>query len=337
MLDQEVWRHLRLFQIPEYCDRVLEMMSDLTTEEKDFRASLIGFSLIQAEEYLQQALKATIYTKPLLVYYGLLALTRCIISVRLPGSESVEKHLKGGHGAGFTKGENLAQCTVTIRKKGVISSLLNSFGYLNFAKENIKVSLLLSLLPYLKQEYEAVYQRQSRIILCEPGVIKFEALKISVVGELLEECKQILTLANQKVKKNDPNFPSDIWYSRNDNILCIDYKGLFILQEIGVLQKIQGSYYLSLGYISNSDMRITLDQCIIFFILSYALSMLVRYSPNEWDSYAGHVRKGERIIVDRLMQTTIEYYPEFTLSLLNGNSQNVLSNFMDLIDGFTIK
>ncbi|HBV97364.1 MAG: hypothetical protein JL50_08665 [Peptococcaceae bacterium BICA1-7] len=336
MLDQEVWRHLRLFQIPEYCDRVLEMMSYLTTEEKDFRTSLIGFSLIQAEEYLQQALKATIYTKPLLVYYGLLALTRCIISVRLPGSESVKEHIKV-HGAGFIKGENLAECSVNIWGKGAIPALLNSFGYSDLANENIKIDLLLSLLPYLKQEYEAVYQRESRTILCEPGSIRFETLKINVVGELHEECKQVLTLATEQMNQNDPDYKGKIWYPRNDGIICIDYNGLFVLQNIGVLQKIQKSYYFSLGYISNNGMRLTLNQCIIFFILSYALSMLVRYSPNEWDSYAGHVRKGERIIVDRLMQTTIEYYPEFTLSLLNDNSQNVLSNFMDLIDGFTIK
>lgn len=88
---EAVWRQLCLFEDPEYAEEMLLKHSQVKIERNNNRkkqASQIGYSIRQAREFFQAASRATHATRPTLLYYGAVSLSRCCCLLKLGGEIS---------------------------------------------------------------------------------------------------------------------------------------------------------------------------------------------------------------------------------------------------------
>lgn len=74
-LEEGVWRYLDLFSQLAYLEKATGSLK---------RANLINLCLRQGKEYYQTSKEATVLTKPLLLFYGMLNLSKALILLRKP-------------------------------------------------------------------------------------------------------------------------------------------------------------------------------------------------------------------------------------------------------------
>jgi hypothetical protein len=309
---EEPWRHLRLYRLKNQSIGALDAIKDLPNEEKEFRANLIVYSLVQAEEYLNAASAVSLTTQPLLVSYSLLALSRCMIALRLPGDQQMFNCLQS-HGAKFTVGNSLLDCTLTFKKEGIIPRLLHAANDLPLYGKTISFGDLLSMLPQLHCEYEVTYDLKSRVI---PGNREnlMEYLSFKTDGNQLEECEQLISIFDSKLKNETPAVSDyDVRLSKRNGLLYATGKAMPYLKKYKIIQEYKGIWYLSLGYNLDEHDRIWISQCSLIYTLCFALGMLVRYHPILWDRLTGQASAEDRPVAERLMKTATEEFPRITL------------------------
>ena len=73
-MDRTVWEPLQRFESRDYLTKYYKQKHDRDLSEK--RSQEIGASFIQGREYFTSALNASNLVKPLLLYYGITALSR---------------------------------------------------------------------------------------------------------------------------------------------------------------------------------------------------------------------------------------------------------------------
>jgi hypothetical protein len=87
----EIWRQLCLFEDPDYAEEMLLKHSQVEYTRSGNRkkqACQIGFSMRQAREYYLAASGVSLATRPILLYYGAVALSRCCCLLKLGGEVS---------------------------------------------------------------------------------------------------------------------------------------------------------------------------------------------------------------------------------------------------------
>lgn len=304
LAEQEVWRYLRLYCTTNQCRTLLNNIPDLSVDEKYKRIAMIQLSLVQAEEFFAATDRVSVYTSPLLLYYGILSLTRCIMSIKTSNIDNVFNN----HGAMFKYGNSYFNSSIIIRGYGVIPSLIKTLsGNMLEAKDSISIEYLLSLLPHVEHEYFATYDKPQNIIWGKKNLIYNSYVELNPEDRYLE-CKSILESIPSNIEPKD-------WYTQNDH--CIEIANPYKYLELKILQEYLDRIYFSFGLKTANANHIWLSQCEIIFLLLFALSMLVRYHPIEWDSLIGHRLSRERQIIERLILISKKYYPLFVFDLFN--------------------
>ena len=91
---QHVWQMLRFFlDVPSTAKEICEAQGITGTSLKrnvEKQAEQIGYCVRQAEEYFTASSKVSLATRPLLMYYGAVSLSRALILLKLDGSHSLD-------------------------------------------------------------------------------------------------------------------------------------------------------------------------------------------------------------------------------------------------------
>lgn len=304
--NDEAWRLLRLLRSENQSKDVLSGILDLTEAEMDYRIKLISLSVVQAEDFFSAAQRAGISTSPLLLYYGALALSRCLLSTRLPGNVKIANVLTH-HGGKFSISQTLSESTIIIKEFGVIPKLMEALSEPILSKQHIELGKLLALLPQLAYEYQVSYNLYPCNIQSIENSFFKAYLNMRPPKEQLDESRQI--------SMPDVYHPND-WYIQNDEIIVFTNDGVYKLRESKRLQIYQDRFFFSMGLEINETERVWLSQYCILYLLSFALGMLVRYHPNELDLWAGHTLAKDRLIVERLIKCISKDIPIFIANLI---------------------
>jgi hypothetical protein len=92
--DAEVWKYLRLFLNPERTAKQIreihKIEADKYVRNIEKQAIQIGHCIRQAEEYFRASADVGLATKPLLLYYGAVALSRALILLKKDGTYSLD-------------------------------------------------------------------------------------------------------------------------------------------------------------------------------------------------------------------------------------------------------
>lgn len=328
---EDVWNILIEYETRDLVERAYRERHGRTLSASAVRE--ITSSFIQAREYYLNAKRSAITVRPLLQYYGVLALSRGLVLTLSKGLSA--SALKSGHGL-ETKDWNgvlnnglttIGDLQVEIRK-GAFYELITATQNKNYFKANssrvnwqipfeipdvgnsFNLESIVERIPDISREYE-VWK-----------AAKFISIKLNGLSVDNEQSRFELTLPttiNQDWLKYV--FPdemcSDLNINRQTDKIIISYTGSFIPY---FAQLTDGPFGIGDVYIVPPPQHgIYLNTISLYYAASYFLGMLARYFPSTWISL-GRVEKGDSIwpLINRLMDLIQERVPEIVLDLLRG-------------------
>jgi len=201
-IEEGVWRYIDLFS--EYYD----LRKRTNSTEK---ASQISFCLRQASEYYQASKQATILTKPVLLYYGMLNLCKALILLKNPGISLQNSLTTHGlrHVSPTSNSSLLAlSCRVEKSAKSVFYNLLRAA-----TKDRFTIQTIINSNSAI-QDSASDYSKQSLIAVGKNYRISDVVIVIPELFELLlgttNLCPRIVPISHfsfrQKVDKQERSF-----------------------------------------------------------------------------------------------------------------------------------
>mgnify|MGYP001472047640 CR=1 FL=1 len=329
-MKNDAWNQLFEFESKDLLQQYFKDVYAL--EAMDWKVREISSNVIQAREYFRSTRLADISVKPLLLYYGVLSLSRALVLVLNPKKR--ECTLKASHGLSISnwsetiESRNFQKLRVVIGTGSFSETVIATenqmyFRFRSSAREfkagltippsgtEVDLEKVFMYLPDLYEEYQLWTGSQLPFGLLEGSerigdFLKFSLYKRNATRELAEQifpveyCKERQIEDNGetiKIKFKDegtwgPNYAQK-WY------------GVFDMPELCVVPVLGND----IGFTSLSAM----------FLVSYVLGMMVRYYPTTWISI-GSVQKGDRIfpLINRTLQLIEHKYPEIVLDYLQG-------------------
>lgn len=345
-INQKVWEQLRRFENQDYVESLL-----LLPEHKSTRMSVaklqdkregITYAIRQAESYYEVANRAPIRIRPLLLYYGMLNLSKALIllgknSYTLaldPSNKQLRSH-------GLSVGSRIPK-DKRIRN-GV--NLLEEFCYPGdgvysllrqcYSTTPLPVSFrtdvrgLLSLVPEQWQIYQDYFQAQGLL----PSVVKVRGYhygdKPGDATTKITDTYQTLVFKDDKLlfmNKKASEKSSEQTLKRLFPALATDYTQLHDTmsyssntQSTSIDDHIVLSSTLTEGEFaliqSGSANLCDLD---IHFMLMYILSNLVRYTPHKWSQLVDSSSVDELFLIEGFLEVSQTKFPNLILNELLG-------------------
>jgi hypothetical protein len=327
---KEVWHKLIEFETRDLVERAIKRRHERSPSARAINEITSNF--IQAREYYLNAERSAITVRPLLLYYGVLALNRgLILTLDIKLSESA---LKPAHGLAIKEWretlknelKNIGLLKVCITE-GTFYDLLRVTGNKSYFKANssgvnweasfslpeIRTCLtfedIVKSIPDLSEEYqvwkneEFVSKKVEEFTRQEPDhyVMKLnqpekaEHLEMIFPGVDYERLDEDTTKLTVKFPVSFvPYFTQKIPKGASS---------IFGIGDVYLVPPIQKDVYLNM--------------LSLYFSASYVLGMMVRYFPSVWISL-GRVEKGDSVfpLINRLMSIIQNDYPQLVLDFL---------------------
>lgn len=137
-----VWRHVERFGTIESMTRVATKWSDPS------KANVASLRVRQAVELRRSSRDASVLTRPLMLYYAMLNLTRSVMAT--PSGEFGSPT----HGLSYVAGSSLLDCAAKTNSKGTFVQFVSSLGYKDdLAKHRLTLRDLLAQIPELRRDF----------------------------------------------------------------------------------------------------------------------------------------------------------------------------------------
>lgn len=306
MFERKTWQQLACFESHDYVGTWYKARHNRTANAEHTKEITSCFS--QGREYFASAADAAISVKPLLLYYGALALVRGVIL--LSNSYKREASLKPNHGlevvdwqqtlaggianvldlkvraTSGTFGE-LVESVANLQPTAWFSHAHNQWGFYHaaypkpaFATDGTTFTLddLVSRDHRLLDLYERTTGRASRVLLGEL-VAENNHVDVSIfhTESLTKAQVEALAPTGTTVKDRNgarrmPHVPN--YYYR---VSAADLEAVKAL--LPATQYIKGEVVFVLEAFPNGD---RLNEFLRTFLLAYCMGMLVRYFPSKW-------------------------------------------------------
>jgi hypothetical protein len=276
------------------------------------------YAIKQAREYYKAAACCGIVTKPLLLYYGMMSLSRALISTRDPEYPSTTSVLKHGLSTRKLKRSEYQFATdeIRIQKDGIFSVLHKTLGGPALETgQRFRMRDLLAVLPELihcfTQVYGSPWVCEVDIQPCEEGYRwKLPRSFIQANGKTREE---FLALLNR-------HSGEETSFSCPDPV---DEHGWFSLLQRSpspahplILEDISGSYHIRLPH----ENELVLPEISLHFMLMFMLGMLCRYETERWGELVLDGVSQEMYIIHEFLNVSMRKFPNLILNQLFGET-----------------
>jgi hypothetical protein len=345
-----VWERFFLYESKDIISRIYyEKHNREVTSQK---AGEIISHFVQGREYFKSAKQSAEVVRPLLFYYGALALSRGLILFL--DTNARETSLKGSHGLGaykwnetlanglhelpnvkvtFSKGTFMELLTVT---RNIERWQVNTAPHPNpyFGETNLETNLdggfsitlndILSRIPELADTYIEVFHKLPKSYQANVFILNKETqTDISIMNT-------IAGLPGEEVVRNEFGISPDVQITYQDNSYFLGniHHMWFRLKHDNELElnkilphiKNRGDNdYFIIAPLENGN---RFSSLVSFFVLSYFMGMLVRYYPSQWQSLINR-SKGDITfpILIKAMNVLEEKFPSLIMDeLLFGTS-----------------
>jgi hypothetical protein len=332
----KVWEYLRRFRSVQYCERYLRNLIPVGSPHLALvltKARQIASIIEQAEQYFNSARDSAWQIRPLLTYYGMVGLAKCLIlagdngyTLESTNPSSAEQEMHGLSWKTQTPADNAIRdgnglldefCYVrTSTNRSGLYTLLRRCYAINDVPNGSRFSIreLLSLIPDLQREFAMHLQSQPRTWQCESRfgqnvisdryhVLKFvdyDALLLGTPGApaMLTQC--FPELGTLYAPLGGDQFVSVAeCQSADDHIYATKAASgiTFAYMRIG-------------GYVlTDSD---------VDYMLMFILSNLVRYRQDKWSELVNRTNNDDIFLVDSAVELATLKFPRFVLNELEG-------------------
>jgi len=295
---KEIWSRLGYFENEHNAREFLKKKNkNLTEDELVDTAKRLAFTTRTAREYYESAAQVSLLTQPLLLFYGMTALSKVLfITTHLKKSPSRGHGLETPNQKDFE--EDFSKLSTRIQRDGTFPQF-----HCCYSKEklyNIRFTLkeLLSIVCEIKVEYETVYQEKSQAIKIQKDKHGFHLVdtELEKYGDLVKEL---------------PNYFSQIKIVQKVGV------GLHFWNPVNLpkTRALSGEEYLILP-LKKHENNLSLPEMSVHFLIMYLLGMVSRYYPKEWGEIIEGKTSGEIYIIQKFLETTTRKFPNLILNRL---------------------
>jgi hypothetical protein len=298
--------------------------------------------LLQGRRYFSSANGADDLVKPLLLYYGVLSLSRALILFK--ESQLRETSLSQSHGLGihdwnnnFRSGDDflnlivrpsdgtfyqLLRATKNLERNSILrvgqkqSCEIDQQGTIDFSfEEKILIDDIISRVPALSESYERVLERKS---MCFHGAIQDECLTI-YKSSIQNEDEDWFRQSSGIKDPIDTSSFLEVWRINKKN--GPGREDSFGFMAVGA------RYNTIIPPIQMDNGTLQFSQLMLAYVLSYALGMVCRYYPSKW---RGILARNTGSSIYPLLRNTIQHiedFPSMIVSELEKVPPRGLSNY----------
>ena len=307
----DLWEYVSLCESHDYVARLCEEYHGVAADEDKIREITASFA--QGRMYFENARTGSIGVKPLLLYYGILALCGGLVLLKNPnkremsrsqshGFKPVDWKTVLGHGVNdvlklrvkFTGGSLTELVDICWNKQVVyalnhshdVQAFLQSLGPLNFSKEHQGVTLadLIARSRYSGLYYPVIIRDRTRMhqawVLRNREIIAVSINSLSEHHESLAErykyCKGVKCGTELKDGRERFYLLFDVGSSYDLINTCMP---VILKHEKNEPYGLDGFYM-----IEDLDCGNRPGELIKLYMISYILGMLARYFPSKWMS-----------------------------------------------------
>lgn len=340
-----IWKYLGRYKSVEYVRSILTPQVVRNSTLVDKKAEQIAFMIRQAEDFFKSAREGDVSIKPLLTYYGILGLAKCLIisgdnkytleATQLDYSEH------GSHGLSWKAdtyipsqiaardSDILTQEFCTTKTKGIYPLFRKCYSDIMPPNNTgIDMETLLSLIGENWQAYHSYFSRAPRVYGCDDPK--------NGDAEVIGDNKQIIG-----------GF-SDYYYlfhkQGGENVRqCLER----IFPELNALYDRVGNSFRSKQQVTTADSHIVfsrtqtlqgfaliqpfnnfkLTEFDIFFLLFFILSNLCRYRQDKWYRITQRIAvPDEYFLIENLFEIVQYKYPLLILQELEGKDYRFIGD-----------
>lgn len=307
---EEQWKLLLQYAYPA---NINKLFLQRNFEGEDKIVEFVAGSILQSHAYFEAANQASLYIKPLLVYYG--------VSNLMAGASTIitgEKLDIKGHGMKLDLHENLEKLIAFSRIKVVDE---NKGGFSNFNKVlTNNESLPQGTIWELKELFGSIPDLRSNFESCYSG-LNASVIPVEIV-KLKDRTMERISFEDCPYLKEDKGIFEKIdnfnkYYLNpqiQDDKIILNRKINYC--DIGVYS-IHGRKYLQVSSYKNGK-PVKLDILMIMYMGLFALGYLSRYHPGIWNPFIQKDLTGEKLVVDKFLDISIRHIPNLILNIIEG-------------------
>lgn len=286
------------------------------------------YYLKQAREYYRTAQTANLMVKPLLLYYGMMSLTKAYILTLDPNYPDRTGLLRHGMSTRKRKKVNyrFSDDEIKVQKEGLLPHILALLGQTQALEEKYKVWECLGHLPQLYNAYRQVTQQTVLHPVYVPTMSKNNAeheTALYVEESLLDHFHLgregfVQMLNRHHFPRSSGTFTLKSEQTR-DRYLALKWTHPEVkhvslsgdgFENTMLLADATGQFFIRL----TTERRLLLPEFVLHLLLLFHLGMLARYETERWGEIVFTFGSDELYLIHELLHVTERYYPNLLLN-----------------------
>jgi hypothetical protein len=265
--------------------------------------------LAQAHEYHTASNTVTLNTKPLLIYYSFLNLTKAVLFM------AMDKRPSDYHGlCKPSAGQGFLDFSIETNK-GVFLSLADFLGEPVPEKRKIPMRHFISNLIELRHAYADYFQAKPSIYAPHVDVFLSGGIGVSFGADFVLKERLMETAVYKRLLEDFDAEPKDD-------------KGVYLKAKsaAGPLDIMKKHFSFSVFadrsyYLNFNEPDILMSQAVGYYGMMYVLATIVRYEPGEIHKYLNDRNTSHRWFLQKACATAQRVYPNLLLNILFGKNQ----------------
>ncbi|SMO93694.1 YaaC-like Protein [Melghirimyces algeriensis] len=286
------------------------------------------FYVKQAREYYRAAQKSDLFVRPLLVYYGMMTLSKALMLTLDPEYPKNSSLLRHGVSTRKRKREHFRFFTdeVKAQREGLFSALAQTYGWNEIIGEKWIMQEMFALIPEIQDGYRQLFSKETLYPIALPDLSADANEGMPFIVE--ERILDVLHLTPQAMVNRLNNFPETevqfsygekpflknrlLLYWHHPSVQHVDQWSLGFHHPM-FREDLSGGYFLCPNV---RDHTRCLPERFVHYILLFALSMLCRYEPPLWGEIIYGMISEERVLIEEFLQVTQRKFPNLILNEL---------------------
>ncbi len=316
----------------EYESAVEDILRQLLEEERlDFRnpahqnrkflyryaLPYICFSMQQAREYFASARGATLLTKPLLLYYGMMSFVRALITLVSPDFFTDQEDLY--HGVKMLdrgpSGYRLADRRLRVARNGLFPQMHTIISGEKTMETPLTLLDIFTRLPDLYYNCLYIYDLSDEDMNCirlvQAGVRKEDkegTMWVQIEAEAGRTLKpeRLPGLLSEAFQEVNGDRPVHVWVSRTRSGALVEVgKILTQLRELSLDEE----KFLICPLPSSKGKQVQFSEVELHYLLMFYLSNIARYQPHLWGELLIGRKTAETLLVRNFIESSEKKFP----------------------------
>lgn len=312
---EEVWHALSVLKYEKLIKRA---SPSIDQEQMDF----ITGAFSQAVEYRNAAEKSSDHTRPLLIYYSFMNLVKAVLAAL--GYTDIRPY-HGLKRPSFDDSESIINSKVSI-DEGVFKSLAKFLQTKIKRDFEAEIHKILRRIVEMKRIYEFYYERKSDVVLVRCRIVDNGQFHISLPKDQLKEVedfennweqifpalKEMFQISSTEGDSFKLTLKEQYLPPRSERDQFIRSTGSRIFERDNLVAQFQPHLLIH-------SREYNWPQVCFYYVITYFLSMVVRYRPDMWYRNVVDKKSGEIFVISKFCKIAERVFPNLMCNILFDN------------------